>query len=200
MIGPLYKILGWSHGTLMLLALIIGFFFGYALYRSGFYSSKKLAGVFYLYDFAVYKVIFGGIVAAGFLIWLSSTIGILKFDMLTFHPSYLLSSLLGGFLFGIGFIFGGFCPGTSIVSAVSGSFDAMAFIVGIYIGIGIWDLGYSWLFKGLNHLGGIKEKTLMDLWNIPYIVLIIIALVIVIITFPIVMKVEKKFQEKNNEE
>ncbi len=196
MIGPLYKILGWNQGTLLFLALIIGFFFGYALYRSGFYSAKKLAGVFYLYDFAVYKVIFGAIVTAGFLLWLSSSIGILKFELLTFHPSYLLSSLIGGFLFGIGFVFGGFCPGTSIVSAVTGSFDAIAFIIGLYIGIGIWDIGYTWLFKGLNHLGGIKEKTLMQTWNTPYIVLIIIAFIIVVISFPLVSKLERKFKSE----
>lgn len=192
MIGPLYKILGWSHGTLLILAVIIGFFFGYALYRSGFYSSKKLAGVFYLYDFAVYKVIFAAIVAAAILLWFFSAIGLLKFDLLSFHPSYLISAALGGFIFGIGFSIGGFCPGTSLVSAVSGSFDAIAFFVGVYIGIAIWDLGYPFIFKGLNHLGKIEAKTIMELWGIPYIVLIAIAIVIVIFTFPLVDKIEKK--------
>ncbi len=192
MIGPLYKVLGWSHSTLLILAVIIGFFFGYALYRSGFYSAKKLAGVFYLYDFAVYKVIFVGIIGAGLLLWLFSGIGLLKFDLLSFHPSYLISAGLGGFIFGIGFSIGGFCPGTSLVSAVTGSFDAFAFFIGVYIGIAIWDLGYPFLFKGLNHLGKIEAKTMMDLWGIPYLVLIIVAIVIAVITFPLVTKIEDK--------
>ncbi len=192
MIGPLYKVLGWSHGTLLIFAVIIGFFFGYALYRSGFYSAKKLAGVFYLYDFAVYKVIFFAIVVASLLLWFFSSIGLLKFELLSFHPSYLWSAAIGGFIFGIGFSIGGFCPGTSLVSAVTGSFDAIAFFVGVYLGIAIWDLGYPFIFKGLNHLGKIEAKTMMELWGIPYIILIAIAIVIVIVTFPLVDKIEKK--------
>ncbi len=192
MIGPLYKVLGWGHGTLLVLALIVGFFFGYALYRSGFYSAKKLAGVFYLYDFAVYKVIFVGIITAALFLWIFSGIGLLKFELLSFHPSYLISAAIGGFLFGIGFSIGGFCPGTSLVSAVTGSFDAMAFFIGVYIGIAMWDLGYPFLFKGLNHLGKIDAKTLMEAWGIPYIVLIISAIIIAAVTFPLVDKIENR--------
>ncbi len=192
MTGPLYEILNFREGILLFYALLIGFLFGYTLYRAGFYNSKKLAGVFYLYDFSVYKVIFTAIVTAGFLLFLSSKIGLIEFSLLKFHSSYLVSAAIGGFVFGVGFIFGGFCPGTSIVGAVKGNVDAMAFIGGVFGGIFIWDILYPYIFKGLNHLGHIKEKTLMDAWGVSYFILLIGALIVVLITFPIVSKIEKK--------
>ncbi len=196
MTGPLYQILHFREGMLLFYALVIGFFFGYVLYRSGFYNAKKLAGVFYLYDFSVYKVIFTAIVTAGILLFVSSKVGLIDFSLLKFHKSYLISSAIGGFIFGIGFIFGGFCPGTSIVGAIKGNMDAVAFIAGLFGGIFVWDILYPYAFKGLNHLGAIEEKTLMELWGIPYFVLIVIAFIVVILTFPLVSRIEKKFSNK----
>ena len=36
--------------------------------------------------------------------------------------------------FGIGFVIGGWCPGTAAVGMVSGRFDALIFLVGAMIG------------------------------------------------------------------
>ena len=41
-----------------IIAIVIGICFGFILEASGFSSSRKLAGVFYGYDFAVLKVFF----------------------------------------------------------------------------------------------------------------------------------------------
>ena len=41
-----------------IIAILIGIAFGFILEASGFSSSRKLAGVFYGYDFAVLKVFF----------------------------------------------------------------------------------------------------------------------------------------------
>jgi len=196
MTGPLYQILHFREGMLLFYALVIGFFFGYVLYRSGFYNAKKLAGVFYLYDFSVYKVIFTAIVTAGILLFVGSKVGLIDFSLLKFHKSYLISSAIGGFIFGIGFIFGGFCPGTSIIGAVKGNMDAVAFIAGLFGGIFVWDILYPYAFKGLNHLGAIEEKTLMELWGAPYLVLIVISLIIIVLTFPLASRIEKKFSNK----
>ena len=54
MIGPLNV----SQDTSLLLAVMIGFFFGLFLERGGLGNPHKLTGVFYLTDFAVPKVMF----------------------------------------------------------------------------------------------------------------------------------------------
>ncbi len=149
-------------------ALIIGFGFGYLLEQAGFSSSKKLAGVFYGYDFVVLRVFFtAGITAMTGLLFLSY-LGWVDMDLVYVNPTYLWSAIVGGVIMGFGFILGGFCPGTSIVAAVIGKIDAMVFIIGIFIGIFIFGhfydsfeplyngsfLGHPFIYDSL----GISEK------------------------------------------
>src|SRR4030067_2377936 len=95
---------------------VIGFGFGFVLELSGFGNSKKLAAQFYFKDLTVLKVMFGAIVTAMVLIFLSSAVGILDFNLVYVPETYLWPGLLGGVIMGFGFIIGGFCPGSSVVS------------------------------------------------------------------------------------
>lgn len=124
-------------------ALIIGFGFGYVLEQAGFSSSKKLAGVFYGYDFVVLRVFFtAGITAMTGLLFFDY-LGWIDMSIVYVNPTYLWSAIIGGVIMGFGFILGGFCPGTSIVGAVIGKIDAIVFIVGMFIGIFIFGHFYS---------------------------------------------------------
>lgn len=60
MIAPLIV----SQGTGLLLAVILGIFFGFFLERGGLGNPHKLIGVFYLTDFAVPKAMFAAILVA----------------------------------------------------------------------------------------------------------------------------------------
>ncbi len=124
-------------------ALIIGFGFGYVLEQAGFSSAKKLAGVFYGYDFVVLRVFFtAGITALTGLIFFEY-LGWIDMGLVYINPTYLWSAIIGGVIMGFGFIMGGFCPGTSIVAAVIGKIDAIVFIVGIFIGIFLFGHFYN---------------------------------------------------------
>ncbi|MDR4987843.1 MAG: YeeE/YedE thiosulfate transporter family protein [Bacteroidales bacterium] len=116
-------------------ALVLGIGFGYVLEQAGFSSSRKLAGVFYGYDFVVLRVFFtAGITAMTGLMFLSF-LGWVDMSFLYINPTYVYSALLGGVIMGFGFIMGGYCPGTSFVGAVIGKVDAMVFILGSMAGI-----------------------------------------------------------------
>jgi rhodanese-related sulfurtransferase/uncharacterized membrane protein YedE/YeeE len=116
-------------------AFVIGLGFGYVLEQAGFSSSKKLAGVFYGYDFVVLKVFFTAAVTAMTGLLLFNYIGWIDYHLLYINPTFLTAAIVGGAIMGLGFIMGGFCPGTSIVAAVIGKVDAMIFVVGMFIGI-----------------------------------------------------------------
>lgn len=121
-----------------IVALFIGIAFGYILEQAGFSTSKKLVGVFYGYDFVVLRVFFtAAATAASGLIILDSA-GILDASYLYINPTFLGPAILGGAIMGLGFILGGFCPGTSVVAAAVGKVDAMIFIFGSFIGIFIF--------------------------------------------------------------
>lgn len=66
---------------------------------------------------------------------------------------------------GLGFIIGGFCPGTGVCAAAIGKIDAMAYLGGGLIGIFIFGQTYS-LWEGIylkNYLGGIKISDALGL-------------------------------------
>ena len=99
---------------------LIGFAFGFVLESAGFGNSKKLAAQFYFKDMTVLKVMFGAIVTAMVLLFITVGLGILDFNLVWVNPTYLASGILGGLIMGVGFIIGGFCPGTSLVAMANG--------------------------------------------------------------------------------
>jgi len=131
-----------------IVALIIGIFFGVILEQAGFSTSKKLVGLFYGYDFTVLRVFFtAGIVAMIGVIALEH-FGLLDINLTYINPTFLWSAIIGGLIMGLGFVVGGFCPGTSICAAAIGKIDAMIFIAGSFIGVLIFAEGYP-LFEEL---------------------------------------------------
>ncbi len=128
-------------GTLVyfLVFLLIGMAFGAILEMSGFGDSRKLAAQFYFKEMTVLKVMFTAIVVAAVLIFLSSSLGLLNYDRLWVNPTYLKSEILGGLIMGVGFIIGGFCPGTSLVAASTLKLDGIVFVLGGFFGV--WAFG-----------------------------------------------------------
>ncbi len=140
--GPLVTYEHISANTDFLLAFIIGIGFGFILESSGFSSSRKLAGVFYGYDTVVLKVFFTAAITAMLGLLFFSLFGWIDLDMVWVNPTYLYSAIGGGVIMGVGFIMGGYCPGTSFCGASIGKIDAFVFIGGLFIGVLIFAEGY----------------------------------------------------------
>ena len=132
--GPLVPFII-SNEFSLIIALLAGIGFGFALEQAGFSSTKKLVGLFYGYDFTVLKVFFTAGVTAMIGVLLFAHWGILDLSMIYINPTFLWSALVGGAVMGVGFIIGGFCPGTSICAAAIGKLDGMAFVLGSLLGI-----------------------------------------------------------------
>ena len=96
-------------------ALFIGFFFGFALEKAGFGSSKKLAGIFYFRDMTVLKVMFSGLIVAMLGLIYVAGFGLIEADSIYWLPTKYLAQIIGGLIFGVGFVSGGWCPGTAVV-------------------------------------------------------------------------------------
>ena len=136
------------------IALVIGFFFGFVLEQAGFSSSKKLAGLFYGYDFVVLKVFFTAGITAMIGITLFGYLGWLDLGVIFVNPTFLWSAIIGGAIMGLGFIIGGFCPGTSVAAAAIGKIDAIVFIVGSLFGILFFAEIYpsvEYIYNGWNY-------------------------------------------------
>lgn len=114
----------------LLLSLLLGLLFGFWLERAGFGSSRKLTAIFYFVDFSVLKVMFTAMAVAALGLQTLASMGFVEPARLFVPDTVLWAQAAGGLLFGIGFVTGGFCPGTAAVGLGSGRVDALVFLVG----------------------------------------------------------------------
>lgn len=149
MSAPYYKFGLFGDEVSLVVAVAIGFGFGFFLERAGFGSAKKLTSQFYLNDLAVFKVMFTAIVTAMLGSFYLAWAGVLDLSLVYSSPTYLAPQVLGGIILGLGFVVGGYCPGTSVVGAATGRVDALVFIVGVFAGIVVFGEAYpviaSWV-------------------------------------------------------
>ncbi|MFA5404602.1 MAG: YeeE/YedE thiosulfate transporter family protein [Ignavibacteria bacterium] len=131
-----------------IVALFIGIAFGFILEQAGFSSSKKLVGLFYGYDFTVLRVFFTAGVTAMIGVIALNHWGLLDMSLVYVNPTFLWSAIVGGLIMGLGFVIGGFCPGTSVCAAAIGKIDGMIFVGGSFLGVLIFAEGYP-LFENL---------------------------------------------------
>lgn len=143
---PLSSTMELSQVAALGLAMVIGIGFGFFLEKAGFGSARKLVAVFYFYDMAVVKVMFTAIVTAMIGLFVFSSLGMLDMAELYVEPSNYPAAILGGLVFGVGFVIGGYCPGTSLTAAATGRLDGIAFIAGIFIA----SYAYAELFSGFD--------------------------------------------------
>src|SRR3990172_4119905 len=157
--GPLSVVLKMSHPTEMMISVLIGIGFGFVLERAGFGRADRLTANFYGRDFRVLRVMFTAIVTAMLGLYVLDLLAILPLSSIGILDTYLLPQIVGGLLLGVGFIVGGYCPGTSVVAAVSGKIDAVLFMLGIAFGSAVFTFGYDTLAPLAN--AGARGRVLL---------------------------------------
>ncbi|MFZ3272911.1 MAG: YeeE/YedE thiosulfate transporter family protein [Lutibacter sp.] len=177
-----------------IIAILIGIAFGFVLEASGFSSSRKLAGVFYGYDFAVLKVFFTAAVVAVIGIYYMDYLGYLDVTQLYIHPTYLWGAIIGGIIMGAGFVAGGFCPGTSLCAVAIGKIDAIIYVGGIMVGVFIFSELYP-LFQPIYEGYFYGNVTLEDSLGINPYWFIFIFSIIAIVAFAVADMVRKKVKK-----
>ncbi|MDP3945815.1 MAG: YeeE/YedE thiosulfate transporter family protein [Lutibacter sp.] len=177
-----------------IIAILIGIAFGFVLEASGFSSSRKLAGVFYGYDFAVLKVFFTAALVAVIGVYYMDYLGFLDVNQLYVHPTYLWGAIIGGIIMGVGFVAGGFCPGTSLCAVAIGKIDAIVYVGGIMVGIFIFSELYP-LFQPIYEGYFYGNVTLEDSLGINPYWFVFIFSIIAIVAFVISDMVQKRVKK-----
>ncbi len=146
--APFYELGAFGPGWALVWALVIGVAFGWFLERGGMGNARKLAAQFYNRDMAVFKIMFSAVVTAMLgLFWLGA-LGLIRLELVYVPGTWVLPQLLGGLIFGVGFVMGGLCPGTSCVALSSGRKDGLAVLAGMLVGI----FGFGEAFPVLERL------------------------------------------------
>jgi uncharacterized protein len=180
-------------------ALASGLLFGFVLEQAGFGSPCKLTAQFRLSDWSVFKVMFTAILVASLgiqLLQLNNTFGSTGFYV---SPVMLVATALGGAFVGAGFAVGGYCPGTSVVGAMTGRLDGIVFAFGMVLGIWVFSLNFdaSWM-QEILHAGQLSEKTMPQLLGIsPWTVLSAMT-VLAVVGFILGSRFEKRLSQFNH--
>ena len=198
--GPLFPQGLITDPTNLFIAVLIGIGFGYMLEAAGFTNTRKLAGVFYGYDFVVLKVFFSAALTAAVGLFLMNYYGFIDIN-LTFYPkTYWIPTLVGGLIMALGFLIGGFCPGTSFCAASTGKIDAMVFVAGIFIGILGYGIVYTPVFEKLRASGKLGRVNIAQWLGLSDGVFILIVTFVALVAFVLVTRWQAKWNKNRSKE
>jgi uncharacterized membrane protein YedE/YeeE len=161
----------------LVIAVAIGIAFGWTLERAGLGSARKLSAQFDLSDLTVFKVMFSAIVTA-----MLGAFFLVDLSHVYVPETWLVPQLMGGLLFGIGFVVAGLCPGTSCVAAATGRGDGLAVVIGMFAGVLVTGLAFRSLQRFYESTAR-GSVTLPDLLHVPYGVVVAAIVVIALLGF-----------------
>ena len=135
----------------IVLAIIIGIFFGFALQRVGATNPQNIINMLRLKDLHLMKAIFFAIGISSTVLFLLMAASVIDSGHLSVKSSY-IGVIAGGALLGLGFAVAGYCPGTGLAALADGRKDALFFVGGGLLGALIYTLVYgsikgTWLFN-----------------------------------------------------
>lgn len=196
MSAPFYKFDMFGFETSLVVAFIIGILFGFTLERAGFSNSRKLAMQFYFRDMTVLKVMFTAIVVAMVGLLYLNLVDILDISLVYLNPTVLAPQIAGGIIMGIGFVVGGFCPGTSLVASAIGKIDGMFYVAGALLGMLIYGEVFPF-FQNFTEIGKLGQVTLGDWLHLSPGVVAFLVILMALGMFIGAEALEKKFGAKD---
>ena len=168
---PVEALVGSMRDAGLVVAVLLGFGFGFVLERAGFGRATKLAAQFYLYDMTVFKVMFGAIVTAMLGMVLFAGLGWLDLGALATaaaSETFVGPMIVGGLLLGAGFIISGYCPGTSLGAIGEGRWHAVWAVLGMLVGAAVYAEIYPALKGNVLAWGSYGKITLAQILGVSH--------------------------------
>jgi hypothetical protein len=130
--------------TTIILAIVLGAAFGFALDRVGATNPGYIIRMLNLSDLHLMKTILTAIGVASILTFGGLLLGMVDPGHLSVKDAY-IGVFVGGILLGLGFAVAGYCPGTGLTALSTGRIDALFFVIGGLLGAGAYMLSYGWI-------------------------------------------------------
>jgi uncharacterized membrane protein YedE/YeeE len=151
--------------TSMLLAVLFGILFGFALSKGGLTRYSKIVGVYRLTDLTVIKFMLTAMMTAMIGLYALRGLGVLQFP----NPpaTYVAGNLIGGLIFGVGMALAGYCPGTVAAGAGEGKLDYLIpGMLGLLTGAVLFGFTYQTVFPPIAAIANLGNVVLPDLWHV----------------------------------
>jgi len=159
---------------MLLYGLITGIIFGFLLQKARVIRYDKQLGPLRLIDMTIVKFMLSTILVAMVGTYLLKDLGLVK---LSIKPTILGGIILGGLIFGIGWGFLGYCPGTSAGALGEGRFDAIWGILGMLGGAALYAEAYPAMKTTVLTWGDLGKITFPQVLGVNH--WIIIAIIVI---------------------
>src|SRR4030042_6786553 len=159
---------------MLLYGLITGILFGFLLQKARVLRYDKQLGALRLIDMTIVKFMLSTVLVAMVGTYLLKDLGLVK---LSIKPTILGSVILGGLIFGIGWGFLGYCPGTSAGALGEGRHDAIWGILGMLGGAALYAEGYPTMEKTVLTWGNHGQITFPQILGVNH--WIVIAIIVI---------------------
>ena len=190
--APFFKFGFFNDDVSLIVAFVIGIGFGFFLERAGFGSARKLCAQFYFTDMAVFKVMFTAIITAMVGLYYFSVVGFVDLSLVNVNPTFIVPQTIGGLILGVGFVVGGYCPGTSCVALSTGRIDGAVYLAGILVGVFAFGEAFP-LVKGFYNSTPMGSVPLPELLGVSYGLVVFLVVLMAVGGFAGATWVEKKF-------
>lgn len=152
-----------NRNVQVLLGLLTGIAFGFLLQKAGVTSYDVIIGQLLLTDFTVVKVMLSAVLVGMIGIYAMKSAGVVRLHC---RMGSIGATVIGGLIFGAGFALLGYCPGTAAGAVGTGALDALAGVVGIAIGAGIFARLYPILASTILNRGLFPAETVPELLGV----------------------------------
>jgi uncharacterized protein len=145
------------------LALAFGVVFGCLLHRGGVADYDVIVNQFRLRDFTVLKVMFTAIIVGGVGVLVLHNLGHADYHV---KPANMLGVVVGSAIFGAGMVIYGYCPGTGIAAAATGSVHALVGFFGMLAGGVLYALSFRWVEQHVLSVWTLGKVRLPDVTGV----------------------------------
>ena len=164
----------------LIFGLITGILFGFFLQKARVIRYDKQLGALRLMDMTIVKFMLSTILVGMVGVYLLQDLGLVK---LSIKSTVLGGNILGGLIFGIGWGFLGYCPGTSAGALGEGRWDALWGILGMLAGAALFAEAYPALKGTVLAWGDFGKITLPQILGINHWVIIVILVIASLLLF-----------------
>lgn len=150
--------------TAVVVGLLMGAVFGFALEKSRVFEPGMIVGQMQLRNFIMLKIFLTAVATGAVVLAVLNGFGIVKLQP---KGAFYAADALGGFVLGIGITLAGACPGTTLAQIGAGYRDALFTVAGGLAGA----VAYAYAEPALSStfLGNNAGKIIFtDLFGIPY--------------------------------
>jgi len=159
---------------MLLYGLLTGIIFGFLLQKARVIRYDKQLGALRLMDMTIVKFMLSTILVAMVGTYLLKDLGLVK---LSIKPTILGAVILGGLIFGIGWGFLGYCPGTSVGALGEGRWDAIWGILGMLGGAALYAEAYPTMKKTVLTWGDLGKITFPQVLGVNHWIIVVIIVI-----------------------